>query len=49
MAARNQDLLISQTNLQLQQLLIKNAITRNLQDPLLAEAAVIPTDTMRGP
>jgi outer membrane protein len=48
-AARNQDLLISQTNLQLQQLLIKNAITRNLQDPLLAEAAVIPTDTMRLP
>jgi outer membrane protein TolC len=48
-AARNQDLLISQTNLQLQQLLIKNAITRNLQDPLLADAAVIPTDTMRLP
>jgi outer membrane protein len=48
-AARNQDLLISQTNLQLQQLLMKNAITRNLQDPILAEAAVIPTDTMRLP
>jgi outer membrane protein TolC len=28
---------------------MKNAITRNLQDPTLAEAAVIPTDTMRLP
>jgi outer membrane protein len=48
-ATARQDLLVSQTNLQLQQLLIKNAITRNMQDPLLAEAAVIPTDTMRLP
>ncbi len=48
-ATAKQDLLVSQTNLQLQELLIKNAITRNLQDPILAEAAVIPTDTMRLP
>ncbi|HET9696270.1 MAG TPA: TolC family protein, partial [Terriglobales bacterium] len=30
LATRNQDLIVSQTNLQLQQLLIKNAISRNL-------------------
>lgn len=46
-AARKQDLIISQTNLQLQQLQIKNALTRNTSDPLLTEAEVIPTDTMR--
>jgi outer membrane protein TolC len=45
-AARNQDLIVSQTNLQLQQLLIKNALTRNMTDPTLAAAPVIPTDTM---
>jgi outer membrane protein TolC len=48
-ATRNQDLIIAQTGLQLQQLLIKNAITRNLSDPLLASAEVIPTDTMYVP
>jgi outer membrane protein TolC len=42
-----QDLIVSQTNLQLEQLLMKNAITRNLGDPMLATAEVIPTDTMR--
>lgn len=45
-ATRNQDLIISQTNLQLQQLLMKNAITRNLSDSILASAAVVPTDVM---
>ncbi|HXY15726.1 MAG TPA: TolC family protein [Terriglobales bacterium] len=45
-ANANQDLLLSQNELQLQELLIKNAITRDLSDPLLASAAVIPTDTM---
>jgi outer membrane protein len=45
-ATRQQDLIISQTNLQLQQLLMKNAITRNLNDQTLAAAPVIPTDTM---
>jgi outer membrane protein TolC len=48
-AARNQDLIVSQTNLQLQQLFIKNAITRNLNDQTLAAADVIPTDTMSMP
>jgi outer membrane protein len=48
-AARQQDLIISQTNLQLQQLLTKNALSRNLTDPILAAAPVIPTDTMSIP
>ena len=42
-----QDLIVSQTNLQLEQLLMKNAVTRNLGDPILATAEVIPTDTMQ--
>jgi outer membrane protein TolC len=40
----NQDLIIAQTNLQLQELLMKNAITRNLGDPAIASATVVPTD-----
>jgi outer membrane protein len=48
-AAREQDLIISQTNLQLQQLFTKNALSRNLTDPVLAAAPVIPTDTMAIP
>ena len=42
----NQDLIIAQTNLELQELLMKNAITRNLGDPEVASAAVVPTDTI---
>ena len=45
-ASAKQDLIISQTALQLQQLLVKNALARNLQDANLASAEVIPTDTM---
>ncbi|MBZ5510003.1 MAG: TolC family protein [Acidobacteriia bacterium] len=48
-ASARQDLIISQTALQLQQLLTKNALARNLQDPVLAAAVVIPTDTMSMP
>lgn len=48
-AASQQDLIVSQTNLQLQELLVKNAIARNLADPALASAPVIPTDTMQMP
>jgi outer membrane protein TolC len=48
-ATANQDLLLSQNELQLQELLIKNAVTRDLSDPLLAAAPVIPTDTMSIP
>jgi outer membrane protein TolC len=49
LASRNQDLIISQTNLQLQQLLMKNAISRSLVDQTLANAPVIPTDNMSIP
>jgi outer membrane protein len=45
-ATRQQDLIIAQTTLQLQQLLIKNAITRNMADPVLAAAEVVPNSTM---
>jgi len=45
-ASSNQQLIVAQTNLQLQQLLMKNAISRNLVDPTLASVPVIPTDTM---
>ena len=45
----NQDLIIAQTNLQLQELLMKNAITRNLSDAEIAAANVVPTDTISVP
>ena len=48
-AASNQALITAQTNLQLQELLMKNAITKNMSDPLLANAHVVPTDTMTLP
>jgi outer membrane protein TolC len=49
-AQDEQDLLVSQTNLQLQQLTMKNAITRNLPvDSVLMQAEVIPTDTIQVP
>ena len=48
-ASSQQALILSQTNLQLQQLLMKNAITRNENDPVLANAGVIPTDRMQLP
>jgi len=48
-ASGQQDLIVSQTNLQLQQLLMKNALTRNMTDPLLATAPVVPTSTMELP
>jgi len=48
-AADQQNLIIAQTALQYQQLLMKNAITRNGNDPLLGTAEVVPTDTMTLP
>jgi outer membrane protein TolC len=42
--SRNQDVIIAQTNLQLQELLMKNAVTRNLADPIVAAANVVPSD-----
>ena len=44
-----QNLIIAQNNLQLQQLLTKNALSRSIEDPMLAEADVIPTSTMQLP
>ncbi len=43
-AADKQALIASRTNLEYQQLIMKQAIARNLNDPQLAAAPVIPTD-----
>lgn len=49
-AQNQQDLITSQTNLQLQQLLMKNAITRNLpNNSSILQADVIPADTIEVP
>lgn len=48
-AMDQQNLVQAQTNLDLQQLLMKNALSRTLQDPQLANAEVIPTTTMALP
>ena len=45
-ATDQQTLTVALTNLQLQQLLMKNALSRTLVDPALADAEVIPTSTM---
>jgi outer membrane protein TolC len=44
LAVRQQDLTVARTNLQLQELYMKNAITRTLDNPILEEMPVIPTD-----
>src|SRR5271169_5064570 len=44
-----QNLILAQNNLQLQELLMKNALSRSMDDPVLAEAKVIPTSTMQLP
>ncbi len=44
MSSDQQGLIASQSNLEYQQLLMKQAIARNLDDPRLANAPVIPTD-----
>jgi outer membrane protein TolC len=44
-----QNLIVAQNNLQLQELLMKNALSRSIEDPVLAEADVIPTSTMQVP
>ena len=48
-ASDQQTLTLALTNLQLQQLLMKNALSRTLVDPALADAEVIPTSTMELP
>jgi outer membrane protein TolC len=44
---RDQDLTIARTDLQLQELLMKNALTKSLDDPTLQEMPVVPTDRMQ--
>jgi outer membrane protein TolC len=44
---RDQDLTVARTSLQLQETLMKNAITKSLDDPLLEAMPVVPTDRMR--
>ena len=46
-ATAKQNLITAQTQLQLQQLFMKNAITKNMGDPMLAIAPIIPTDTLQ--
>jgi len=48
-ATDQQSLIQAQNNLQLQQLLMKNALSRTLVDPVLADAEVIPTSTIALP
>jgi outer membrane protein TolC len=48
-AADQQALTVAKTNLQLEQLVMKNALSRTLHDPMLAGADVIPTSTMEVP
>jgi outer membrane protein TolC len=44
---RDQDLTIARTSLQLQESLMKNALTKSLDDPTLGEMPVVPTDRMQ--
>ena len=44
-ANRDQELTVAKTNLQLEESLIKNALTKSLDDPVLEEMPVVPTDT----
>jgi outer membrane protein TolC len=44
---RDQDLTVARTNLQLQETLMKNAITKSLDDPVLESMPVVPTDRMQ--
>lgn len=48
-ASNQQALTVAQTNLELQELLMKNALSRNLQDPTLGSAEVVPTSAIQLP
>jgi outer membrane protein TolC len=48
-ATDQQALILAQTNLELQELLMKNALSKTLEDPALGGAEVIPTSTMQLP
>ena len=49
LATNQQQLIVAQTNYQYQQLLLKNAITRNMADPILAATPVVATDQIQVP
>ncbi|HKH97766.1 MAG TPA: TolC family protein [Candidatus Sulfotelmatobacter sp.] len=49
LATGQQNLIVAQNNLQLQQLLMKNAVSRSVEDAVLAEADVVPTSAMQIP
>jgi outer membrane protein TolC len=44
---RDQDLTVARTTLELQESLMKNALTKSLDDPTLQEIPVVPTDRMQ--
>jgi len=44
---RDQDLTVARTTLQLQESLVKNALTKSLDDPALGEMPVVPTDRLQ--
>jgi len=44
---RDQDLTVARTSLELQELLMKNALTKSLDDPVLESVTVVPTDTLQ--
>ncbi len=48
-STNQQNVILAQTNLELQELLMKNALSRNLEDPTLAGAEVIPISVMQLP
>jgi outer membrane protein len=48
-ATAQQALILARTNLQLQQLLMKNALSRTLVNPALADVEIVPTSTMQLP
>ena len=48
-ASVQQALILARTNLELQQLLMKNALSRTLVSPALAEVEIVPTSTMQMP
>jgi outer membrane protein TolC len=44
---RDQDLTVARTSLELQETLMKNAVTKSLDDPLLQSMPVVPTDKLQ--
>jgi outer membrane protein TolC len=46
---RDQELTVARTNLQLQETLMKNAVTKSLDDPVLESMPLVPTDAQMQP